>query len=68
MILAEKLLASLNPPIQAEIDRLWGEEVERRVARIAVAHYEECLSGLGIQFAEQRHGAAAAERAAYIDR
>ena len=34
MNLVEKLLASLNLPIQAEIDRLWGEEAERRVAQI----------------------------------
>jgi putative addiction module component (TIGR02574 family) len=32
--LIEKLLASLNLPIQAEIDRLWAEESERRVSQI----------------------------------
>lgn len=32
--LVEKLLASLNPPTQAEIDRLWAEEAERRVSEI----------------------------------
>ena len=35
MILVEKLLASLNLPIQAEIDRLWAEEAERRVSQIS---------------------------------
>ena len=30
--LVEKLLMSLNLPIQAEIDHLWAEEAERRVA------------------------------------
>lgn len=32
--LVEKLLSSLNLPTQAEIDRLWAEEAERRVAQI----------------------------------
>ena len=32
--LVEKLLTSLNLPIQAEIDRLWVEETERRVSQI----------------------------------
>jgi putative addiction module component (TIGR02574 family) len=32
--LVEKLLTSLNLPIQAEIDRLWAEEAERRVSQI----------------------------------
>ena len=32
--LVEKLLESLNLPTQAEIDRLWAEEAERRVAQI----------------------------------
>ena len=32
--LVEKLLTSLNLPIQAEIDRLWMEESERRVSQI----------------------------------
>ena len=34
MSLVEKLLASLNLPTQPEIDRLWAEEVERRIAQI----------------------------------
>ncbi len=34
MSLVEKLLASLNLPTHAEIDRLWAEEAERRVAQI----------------------------------
>lgn len=29
--LVEKLLQSLNTPTQAEVDRLWAEEVEKRV-------------------------------------
>jgi len=40
MILIEKLLVSLNLPIQADIDRLWGEEAERRVAQIAEGEVE----------------------------
>ena len=32
--LVEKLLVSLNLPTQAEIDRLWAEEAERRVSKI----------------------------------
>jgi putative addiction module component (TIGR02574 family) len=32
--LVEKLLISLNLPTQAEIDRLWAEEAERRIAQI----------------------------------
>ena len=32
--LVEKLLNSLNLPTQPEIDRLWAEEVERRIAQI----------------------------------
>ncbi len=34
MSLVEKLLASLNLPTQPEIDRVWVEEAERRVAQI----------------------------------
>ena len=34
MSLVEKLLTSLNLPIQADIDRLWAEEAERRVSQI----------------------------------
>ena len=32
--LVEKLLTSLNLPIDREIDRLWAEEAERRVAQV----------------------------------
>jgi putative addiction module component (TIGR02574 family) len=32
--LIEKLLTSLNLPIDEEIDRLWAEEAERRVSQI----------------------------------
>lgn len=32
--LVEKLLSSLNLPIDEEIDRLWAEEAERRVCQI----------------------------------
>ncbi len=32
--LVEKLLTSLNLPTQAEIDRLWAEEAEQRIAQI----------------------------------
>ncbi len=32
--LIEKLLTSLNLPIDEEIDRIWAEEAERRVSQI----------------------------------
>ena len=32
--LVEKLLTSLNLPIDEEIDRLWSEEAERRVTQV----------------------------------
>jgi putative addiction module component (TIGR02574 family) len=32
--LIEKLLTSLNLPVDEEIDRLWAEEAERRVSQI----------------------------------
>ena len=32
--LVEKLLSSLNLPLEKEIDRLWAEESERRVAKV----------------------------------
>jgi putative addiction module component (TIGR02574 family) len=32
--LVEKLLTSLNLPIDREIDRLWAEEAEHRVSQI----------------------------------
>ena len=32
--LVEKLLTSLNLPNDAEIDRLWAEEAERRVTQL----------------------------------
>ena len=32
--LVERLLSSLNLPIQSDIDHLWAEEAERRVTEI----------------------------------
>ena len=32
--LVEKLLTSINLPIDEEIDRLWAEEAERRITQI----------------------------------
>ena len=32
--LVEKLLSSLNLPTQPEIERLWAEEAEKRIAQI----------------------------------
>ena len=32
--LVEKLLTSLNLPIDEEIDRLWAEEADRRITQI----------------------------------
>ena len=34
LFLIEKLLASLNLPIQEEIEQLWEKEAERRVSQI----------------------------------
>ena len=34
MSLIENLLKSLNLPIDAEMDRLWAEEAERRLSQI----------------------------------
>ena len=34
MLLIDKLLESLNLPIQTDIDTLWAEEAERRVSQI----------------------------------
>ena len=34
MTLVEKLLTSLNLPAQPEIDGLWAEEAEQRIAQI----------------------------------
>ena len=38
--LIQKLLMSLNLPIQGEIDRLWAEEAERRVSQIEQGEVE----------------------------
>jgi len=35
MDLVERLLRSLNLPVDEDIDRFWAEEAERRVAQIA---------------------------------
>jgi len=32
--LVEKLLTSLNLPLDEEVDRLWAEEAERRITQI----------------------------------
>jgi len=32
--LVERLLASLNPPIDADVDRAWADEAERRIDRL----------------------------------
>jgi len=34
VFLVERLLESLNLPTQADIDRLWAEEAERRISEI----------------------------------
>lgn len=34
LTLIEKLLMSLNCPVDEEIDRLWAEEAERRIAQV----------------------------------
>ena len=47
--LVERLLTSLNLPIDEEINRLWAEEAERRVSQIEegkakLIHGEEVLA------------------------
>lgn len=32
--LVDKLLASLNPPSDKEVDRIWAQEAEKRVSEI----------------------------------
>jgi putative addiction module component (TIGR02574 family) len=32
--LVEKLLASLNLPVAEQVDRMWAEEAERRIAQL----------------------------------
>ncbi|MBT3259782.1 MAG: addiction module protein [Deltaproteobacteria bacterium] len=34
--LVEKLITSLNLPIDEDIDRLWAEEAERRISKIEI--------------------------------
>ncbi len=34
LILVEKLITSLNLPIDEDIDHLWAEEAERRISQI----------------------------------
>jgi len=34
LALVERLLASLNVPTQAEVDKAWAEEAERRVREV----------------------------------
>jgi len=53
--LVEKLLTSLNLPIDAEIDRLWAEEAERRVSQIEASEVklvpgEEVFSKIRAKF------------------
>ncbi len=38
--LVEKLLQSLNLPTEAEVNRLWVEEAERRVSQIEAGEVE----------------------------
>lgn len=38
--LVERLIQSLNLPTQAEINRLWAEEAERRVSQIQAGMVE----------------------------
>jgi putative addiction module component (TIGR02574 family) len=38
--LVEKLISSLNLPVQEEIDKLWADESERRVSQIEKGEIE----------------------------
>ncbi len=50
--LVDQLIASLNLPTQGEVDRLWAEEAERRLAQIERGEVE-LISGEKV-FAEMR--------------
>ena len=41
--LVEKLITSLNLPIDEEIDRLWAEEAERRISQMEAGEVKRVL-------------------------
>ncbi len=45
--LVDRILASLNLPTQPEIDRLWAEEAERRVAEIDAGKVDNKATATG---------------------
>ena len=53
--LVEKLITSLNLPIDKDIDRLWAEEAERRISKIEagevkLVHGEEVFSKIRAKY------------------
>ena len=54
--LIEKLLASLNLPTQATVDRLWAEEAERRVAEIERGEVELIPGEKVFEKIRKKHG------------
>jgi len=63
MDLVEKLLRSLNLPVDEDIDRLWAEEAERRVAQIAEGK-AELVPGEAV-FAKIRAKLSSAQKASH---
>ena len=54
--LVERLLTSLNLPIQSEIDHLWAEEAERRVAEVNQGKVELVPAEKVFQDIRQKYG------------
>jgi len=53
--LVEKLLASLNLPLQADIDRRWAEEAERRVEQLERGEVEPITGGAVFAQIRRKH-------------
>jgi putative addiction module component (TIGR02574 family) len=54
--LIEKLLTSLNLPIDEDIDRLWAEEAERRVSQIEKGKVKLVPGEGGLAKIRKKHG------------
>ena len=54
--LVEQLLASLNLPVDRDIDRLWAEEAERRVAQIDSGEAKLVPGEQAIERIRAKHG------------
>jgi len=54
--LVEALLASLNSPLDEDIERLWAEEAERRVAQIEAGEAKMVPSEEVFEKIRAKHG------------